>query len=294
MDSEQRQAWLEERRRAIGASDAPAVLGVSPWSSPLAVWADKLGITVDDFDDAQLERMEWGHILEPVIILEYERRRGIRVTRHDQTEVIRHPRDGVPMACTPDAYDADGRLVQIKCVDRWTADRWDDGVPLYVEVQEQAEMACTGIKEATVVALIGGNEMRYYDLERNDAFIASLEDKLTLWWRQYVVDRVEPPADGSDSSLRMLERLHPDDSDESVYLGAEFIEIADDLTEIKAKQVLLGKQRKELESRIKAALGSATFGILPGDAGKFSWKTQQRDEYVCKASKYRVLRRHSK
>ena len=35
--------WLQARRRGIGGSDAPALMGASPWATPLSVYADKMG-----------------------------------------------------------------------------------------------------------------------------------------------------------------------------------------------------------------------------------------------------------
>lgn len=35
--------WLELRKGYIGGSDAAAVVGLNAWSSPYAVWADKVG-----------------------------------------------------------------------------------------------------------------------------------------------------------------------------------------------------------------------------------------------------------
>ena len=35
--------WLENRKNHIGASDAPVVMGVSPWDTPYKLWENKLG-----------------------------------------------------------------------------------------------------------------------------------------------------------------------------------------------------------------------------------------------------------
>ena len=35
--------WLELRKGFIGGSDAGAVMGMNPYSSPFAVWAEKTG-----------------------------------------------------------------------------------------------------------------------------------------------------------------------------------------------------------------------------------------------------------
>ena len=38
-----REDWLQERRRGIGGSEAAAILGLSPWATPLDVYLDKIG-----------------------------------------------------------------------------------------------------------------------------------------------------------------------------------------------------------------------------------------------------------
>ena len=42
-----REQWLELRRNSIGGSDAAAACGQSPWTSPLALWCDKMGMIPD-------------------------------------------------------------------------------------------------------------------------------------------------------------------------------------------------------------------------------------------------------
>lgn len=38
-----RQAWLAERRKTIGGSDAAGIVGLSRYATPYTVWADKTG-----------------------------------------------------------------------------------------------------------------------------------------------------------------------------------------------------------------------------------------------------------
>ena len=40
----EREAWLAGRRNGIGASDAPAALGISPFKSRGDLWAEKTGL----------------------------------------------------------------------------------------------------------------------------------------------------------------------------------------------------------------------------------------------------------
>jgi putative phage-type endonuclease len=37
----EREEWLQWRRKGIGGSDAAAILGISPWSTPYKVWLEK-------------------------------------------------------------------------------------------------------------------------------------------------------------------------------------------------------------------------------------------------------------
>lgn len=49
-------AWLEFRKGKIGASDAPIIMGVSPWCSPLQLWERKLGIASDQPESYAMNR----------------------------------------------------------------------------------------------------------------------------------------------------------------------------------------------------------------------------------------------
>ena len=42
--------WLEERMSYIGGSDAPIIMGVSPWKTPYQLWEEKMGNVVEDKD----------------------------------------------------------------------------------------------------------------------------------------------------------------------------------------------------------------------------------------------------
>ena len=49
-----REQWLDIRSHGIGSSDAAAVLRLSPWKSPLALYAEKVGlIEPDDLSDLE-------------------------------------------------------------------------------------------------------------------------------------------------------------------------------------------------------------------------------------------------
>ena len=72
--------WLELRRNAIGGSDAAAILGLSKWSSPLAVYADKLGLVPEREDN---EAMRQGRDLEEYVASRFTEATGLKVRREN-------------------------------------------------------------------------------------------------------------------------------------------------------------------------------------------------------------------
>jgi predicted phage-related endonuclease len=76
---------------------------------------------------------------------------------------------------------------------------WKDGVPEYVQLQVMHQLAVTGHKAADVAVLIGGQELRIFRIERDEALIARLIEMehalLASGGKQHA-----PAGDGSDSA----------------------------------------------------------------------------------------------
>lgn len=73
-----RQAWLAERRKTIGGSDAAGIVGLSRYATPYAVWADKTGRLPEQEDN---EAMRQGRDLEEYVAKRWEESTGKRVRR---------------------------------------------------------------------------------------------------------------------------------------------------------------------------------------------------------------------
>ena len=66
--------WLRYRRLGIGGSDASTILGLNPYNSILRLWEDKTGRY--PVEKAENEYTHFGHVMEPIIRREFERRTG--------------------------------------------------------------------------------------------------------------------------------------------------------------------------------------------------------------------------
>lgn len=224
-----RAAWHEARSQAIGASEMAGILGCSPWASPLSVWVEKTGRGAGASQAPEVvERQRWGSLLEPVILHEYGQRAGLDVEHWPQDKVVRHPDwPAVPMSCTPDGtvVSPEPRAnVQVKCSDTWVAKAWAGEIPLHVQVQVQAEMACREMSLSTVLVLLGGNRLEVFDIERDDELIYLMETEAARFWREHVEAKEAPAYDTHPATLKVLEHLHPDDNGETVQLPPESLQ----------------------------------------------------------------------
>lgn len=227
--------WLAQRKLGIGSSDAAAVLGLSPWKTPLAVYLDKIG---EAGPTEETEAMQLGLLLEPVIAKVYSDRTG-----HDflaEQPFIRHER--LPwLLATLDRIRDDGRIVELKAVGARQVHEWgesgSDEVPRWYTVQVLHQMAAAGIDEADVAALICGQELRIYHLERDEQVIATMLEREEEFWDR--VTRREPPVIDPEKDARLLSRLFPDCVGE--------IDFGQDATQIVQAWEALGKQVRDGE-----------------------------------------------
>lgn len=287
-----REAWLAKRQTMLTASDAAAALGVNPYKSAVELWSEKTGL-VEPPDLSGNEAVEFGIRLEPVICEAFAERTGRVVTPHAPYQVVPHPKDNLAwLGCTPDAIQSSGARegignLQIKTAGGFMARHWTDGPPLHYQIQVQCELAVMGLDWGTLAVLIGGQRLRWFDVERNDRFIAVMIDKLAVFW-QCVQDRTMPTVDGSLATTKALAKLHPNDDGSSVMLPADARQWADELAAAKADVKAAKSRERAAHNKLREAVGDATYGCLP-DGGVLSLKTQTRKEHVVKESTFRVL-----
>ena len=100
--------WLSWRRQGIGGSDAPVVMGTSPFKTPLELWREKVGLE-SGFEGNWATRR--GNELEPVARAHYELITDLEMS----PALFVHP--GYPfMRASLDGWNAEHRRVlEIKC-----------------------------------------------------------------------------------------------------------------------------------------------------------------------------------
>lgn len=325
-----RRAWLQERRTGIGGSDAPVVLGISPWSSRYELYQVKIGAIEPDSADEPWK--ELGRQLEPVVFRLLAMRTGRHVEAAEPFKLVRHHEHDW-LFCTPDGWqwtsefekllnrwDVNG-IVQAKTAVSLNKHDWDQEPPDYYRVQLQHEMLASGCAWGTLAVLfidqgvltrIVNCALGFTDESRNeyDTLAKAINDHCDFRFFDYeadtefqsalleaerafidLIDTQTPPStDGSESCRRAIQRLHPCDNGTEVMLPDEWLEHSARLSELKAAKAGTEKEIAELENALKAIIGDATYAVLP-DGSRYSWKTQTRKAYSVPESITRVLRK---
>jgi len=200
-DTDDEREWHSVRQTGIGASEIGAVLGLGGHrSSPLKVYCEKTG-QLEPEDLSDVEAVDWGHTMEPVIASVYARRTGRVVVpgRKRRFQVLRSVQH--PWAiCSLDYWTADNdnsarRPLEIKNVSQFLAEDWVDGPPDYYLAQLQAQLLITEADRGTSAACLGGNRLIWCDVNRDSALIDRIVRAGSQLWDR-IQRRTPPDPDG--------------------------------------------------------------------------------------------------
>ncbi len=191
----------------LGASDLPAILGLSPWASAYDVWLEKTGRVEPK---PTTTAMRAGNLLEDGILAYAEDELGPIV--RNQRRV--HPE--LPIAANIDAILRDyNQPLEAKKVDYWNPsfDAWgepgSDQIPEDILIQVHVQMMCLdhvgeSPDRAHVSALIGGR-LALYHVRRNQDLCNIIADKAAEFWTLNVLAE-DPPA-VSDVNPDLIRRV---------------------------------------------------------------------------------------
>lgn len=280
-DNLSREDWLEVRRTGIGGSDAAAAIGLNPYMSPLELWLDKTGradgLPRPDLADTTAPTY-WGQLLEPIVAAVYTQQTGNKVRKVNA--VLRH--STIPWMLANIDREVVGapdvQILECKTAGEFGARLWRDGVPEYVQVQLQHQLAVTGKAAAHVAVLLCGQALEVHRIERDDALIARLIELEAQFWA-FVESDTPPPADGSESADRALRHLYPGNGESIDFsddrgLSSVFADLVAVRADIETRQQL----EAQLKQTLQQAMGDATRAVF--ETGSVSFKRSRDSSSV--------------
>lgn len=251
--------WLELRRQGVGGSDVAALMGLSPWKSPYALWAEKRGL-IEPEDISGRECVQMGHELEPDIREMYKRRHpGRRVQAvNGIARSIGHP----CMQASLDGIVRDPELgtgvLEIKTASSQLS--WADGVPVYYQTQVLLYLAVTGYAFADVAALVSDHGARYREFRIVADDPGTREDMALVvrsceeFWRM-VRDGTAPAMTGGPDEAGALQSRYPEQGEGMADATDAVDEAVRRWQEIAEAERALRKDKARAQDEIKEAIG---------------------------------------
>ena len=186
--------WLAMRKKYIGASDCPIIMGVSPYKTPYQLFLEKLDLVEKQETTKAMQR---GHDMEPEARAAFIELTGINVS-----PLVAFDKQYTWRMASLDGISEDGKnIVEIKCVnavDHETAQK--GGVPEKYIPQIQHQMAVCNLEKAYYYSYNGVNNALVI-VPRDDDYVDVLTEKeLEFWCRMQSFD--PPPMTCKDYIYR--------------------------------------------------------------------------------------------
>ncbi len=290
-----------DRRRFIGGSDVAAVLGISPWCTPLQMWERKTRPTLEGPEAAPSKVKRRGHRWESVVaemLVEHLQERGHSVEIVAPNRRYIDPERDYLAAEIDFEVRLDGEEeitnVELKTVHPFKVHEWGepgtDESPVWYTAQAMHGLGVTGRRRCIVAPLFGADEIRAYPVYRDDETIAGMRARCEAFW-QLVTTGVRP----EPRTLADLDRLYQGDPQAAALLADdELTRLALRLRAIKAEIKARELEAEAIEFDVKRAMQDAV-ELVVGDKVAVTWKQRDCtwfDQTALKADDAKLHRRY--
>ena len=190
--TEDRKAWLEERRLGLGGSDSPVVLGVSPFKGPRKLALQKLGLEPEDDETPAMKR---GKRMEEIAAELFMEKTGIELVTVNKALV--HPDLPWWRANVDRTTLAGDTVAEIK-VPGWrqVSKIQREGMSDYIQVQNQHYMIHPQFKRGIYIVMnIEAWDVIWFEQQPDAELQDIIIEKDTEFWNMIQAGEV-PEEDG--------------------------------------------------------------------------------------------------
>ena len=283
-------SWLQKRTQDVTSTEVAALFGLSPYISEFELFHRKrLGEIVRIEEN---ERMTWGKRLESAIAHGVANDEGWAVTRADYYARIVDLRMGSSFDYEVTSEQQQGAfmapitgLMEVKNVDglqfhnKWLDDGATLEAPEHIELQIQHQMEVADKDYCILVALIGGNRVRWVRRNRDFAIGLQIRNRVAEFWDAVANNRAPSPdyAMDADFIIKQLhanandgEVLEADDALEDLIAQYQFVSReAAGMDELKSKTKAELMRRIGTASKVTSKLGTISCGMTKPSQGTF-------------------------
>jgi putative phage-type endonuclease len=275
----------EERNKYIGGSDCAAILGLSRWKSPLQIWGEKTGIVPAE-DISQKISVKMGLKLEDAVADLFTEQTGKKVRRSNITIFMKeYPFIGANLDRSIVGEDA---ILEVKTTSVYASKEWQgEEMPREYILQVLHYLAVTGEKKGYLAVLIGNNDFKIKEIERDEKLIKDIIEKEVYFWNEFIVPKKMPTMitakDGD-----MLYSLYPlAESGKTIELTDEASRICETLDGLLQDKRTIESQIEQNKNLLKAMVKENEIGITP--MYQIKWQNIHKESYIVKATNYRQI-----
>jgi len=262
---------IKERQNYLGGGDCAAVLGMSRFSTPLTVWAEKTGNIIPE-DISEKLRVKLGNKLEATVADLFTEETGKIL--HRKNETIYHPTYKFLAANIDRRVVGERAGFEAKTTGSYSYRDWEgaDEIPMEYLLQCIHYLAVTGWDKWYIACLIGNQKFVWKEIKREEKVINDLIKKEVFFWREFVEKKVMP-MQITRNDEDVLSQLFPQATEGAVTeLDDQANAICESLDSLKADKKVLEGEIEQQENTLRALLKDNESG--KSNNWLVSWKNQ--------------------
>jgi putative phage-type endonuclease len=274
LTGKQRQA----RKKYLGATDIPALLGVDPYKTLYQIWLEKTGqYERPESDNPSLTAGR--HMEDAVLNWAAEHHLG-KLSRKGLERRVK----GYPIVVHLDAQTQAGVPVEAKTaglhgpLTEFYGEPLTDQVPERVIIQAQMQMAATEAFMCYVPVFVGGRGFVMYVVNRDQELINLCLDKAYNFWTKHVIPRIPP----NEPIPVKLARYVPREEGKAVDIPQNLI---DEWLTAKAEVAYAEEHEETAKEKIHKILAEAGAEVGNADGGTLTYYATVSNRIDTKALK---------
>jgi putative phage-type endonuclease len=269
-----------DRSKFLGGSDIGALLGISPWRTPLQLWQDKTTPRVEGPAKKVFTRgIRWESVVAEMLVEDLQRRgHKVEILRSN----TRYQDATLPFLAAEIDFelrlDDDEEITncELKTVHPFRMKDWgdtgSDDLPVHYTAQVMHGLGVTVRRKGLLAALFGADELRTYPVPADDETIEGMRAQAAAFWNDHVLTGL-PPAPKNLADLGLLFGKESDGPPllAAPELAARVMKLRALLTEIKAREA----EAEAIEFDIKLAMREASEIVMPNGKSAVEWKSRK-------------------
>ena len=250
-----RETFLLDRKLGIGGSDIAPIMGLSPWSTPLDVYRDKMNPAV--IYEEESEDLKRGVRVEKYILQEYSEVNNCSLETN--LAPVIDPKYPFMRGNIDAKVVGENVIVEAKST-KCPIAKWEEGIPEYYRTQVAYYAMLTNAERVDVPVLFSNWQYACFTYWRELEYEAQIRQAVIDFWNNHILAGI-PPAPSNPAELY---EVYPKlESAKTIKADSGIREKVNLWQEISLRRRELEKREERLKIEIQNYMGEA--GIL--DAG---------------------------